>query len=205
MHWIGLTARGLASLAMVLGLCAAQVVAAYSPEATKLIQEAVDEVSRLLEQGKAPQAAKQAEAYLKQNPADVQMRFLQGVIAAEQRQNAQAIKIFTALTRDYPSLPEPYNNLAVLYAAEGQERKASEVLEQAIRTNPSYATAHENLGDLYARMASDARSEPALGSDKPRHQRTSPLAMPGRWRDFCSSVPYSSSVGPTMVTPMPAR
>lgn len=119
-------------------------------------QEAVDEVSRLLEQGKAPQAAKQAEAYLKQNPADVQMRFLQGVIAAEQRQNAQAIKIFTALTRDYPSLPEPYNNLAVLYAAEGQERKASEVLEQAIRTNPSYATAHENLGDLYARMASDA-------------------------------------------------
>ena len=63
-------------------------------------QEAVDEVSRLLEQGKAPQAAKQAEAYLKQNPADVQMRFLQGVIAAEQRQNAQAIKIFTALTRD---------------------------------------------------------------------------------------------------------
>src|SRR5256885_14783883 len=76
-------------------------------------QEAVDEVSRLLEQGKAPQAAKQAEAYLKQNPADVQMRFLQGVIAAEQRQNAQAIKIFTALTRDYPSLPEPYNNLEI--------------------------------------------------------------------------------------------
>lgn len=67
----------------------------------------MDEVSRLLEQGKAPQAAKQAEAYLKQNPADVQMRFLQGVIAAEQRQNAQAIKIFTALTRDYPSLPRP--------------------------------------------------------------------------------------------------
>ncbi|KAF5291693.1 hypothetical protein FQR65_LT20427 [Abscondita terminalis] len=85
-------------------------------------------------------AAKQAETYLKQNPADVQMRFLQGVIAAEQRQSAQAIKIFTALTREYPNLPEPYNNLAVLYAAEGQERKASEVLEQAIRTNPSYAT-----------------------------------------------------------------
>jgi hypothetical protein len=113
-------------------------------------QEAVDEVSRLLEQGKAPQAAKQAEAYLKQNPADVQMRFLQGVIAAEQRQNAQAIKIFTALTRDYPSLPEPYNNLAVLYAAEGQERKASEVLEQAIRTNPSYAKALQLDGSRQA-------------------------------------------------------
>ena len=139
-------------------------------------QEAVDEVSRLLEQGKAPQAAKQAEAYLKQNPADVQMRFLQGVIAAEQRQNAQAIKIFTALTRDYPSLPEPYNNLAVLYAAEGQERKASEVLEQAIRTNPSYATAHENLGDLYARMASDAYAK-ALQLDGSRQAIQPKLAL----------------------------
>lgn len=139
-------------------------------------QEQVDEVSKLLEQGKAAQAAKQAEAYLKQNPADVQLRFLQGVIAAEQRQNAQAIKIFTALTREYPNLPEPYNNLAVLYAAEGQERKASEVLEQAIRTNPSYATAHENLGDLYARMASDAYAK-ALQLDGSRQAIQPKLAL----------------------------
>ena len=139
-------------------------------------QEHVDEVSKLLEQGKAAQAAKQAETYLKQNPADVQMRFLQGVIAAEQKQNAQAIKIFTALTREYPNLPEPYNNLAVLYAAEGQERKASEVLEQAIRTNPSYATAHENLGDLYARMASEAYAK-ALQLDGSRQAIQPKLAL----------------------------
>lgn len=121
-------------------------------------QGAVDEVEKLLEQGKAAQAAKAADDYLKQNPGDVQMRFMQGVIAVEQKQNTQAITVFTALTRDYPTLPEPYNNLAVLYAAQGQERKAAEVLEQAIRVNPGYATAHENLGDLYARMASDAYS-----------------------------------------------
>lgn len=139
-------------------------------------QEAVDEVAKLLEQGKAAQAAKQAESYLKQNPGDVQMRFMQGVIAAEQKQNAQAIKVFSALTRDYPNLPEPYNNLAVLYAAEGQERKASEVLEQAIRTNPSYATAHENLGDLYARMASEAYSK-ALQLDSGRQAIQPKLAL----------------------------
>ena len=119
-------------------------------------QEAVDEVSRLLEQGKAPQAAKQAEAYLKQNPADVQMRFLQGVIAAEQRQNAQAIKIFTALTRDYPSLPEPYNNLAVIYAGQNQLDKARSALESAVRNNPNYGVAYENLGDIHARLAYEA-------------------------------------------------
>ena len=139
-------------------------------------QEEVNEVSRLIEEGKMSQAAKQADRYLKQNPNHLQMRFLQGVIAAEQKQNAQAIKLFTALTRDYPQLPEPYNNLAVLYAAEGQERKAAEVLDQAIRTNPSYATAHENLGDLYARMASEAYSR-ALTLDGARQSVQPKLAL----------------------------
>jgi DNA polymerase III gamma/tau subunit len=136
----------------------------------------VDEVAQLLEQGKADQAARQADGYLKQNPGDVEMRFLRGVIATEQKQNAQAIRIFSALTRDYPNLPEPYNNLAVLYAADGQERKASEVLEQAIRTSPSYTTAYENLGDLYARMASDAYAK-ALQLDGSRQAIQPKLAL----------------------------
>ena len=117
---------------------------------------AVAEVSQLLQQGKAAQAAKEADAYLRKQPGDVEMRFLRGVIATEQKQHAQAIKIFQELTRDFPGMPEPYNNLAVLYAADGQDRKAAQALEQSMRTNPSYTTAHENLGDLYARMASDA-------------------------------------------------
>ena len=136
----------------------------------------VDEVAQLLEQGKADQAAKQADSFLQQNPGDVEMRFLRGVIATEQKQSAQAIKIFTALTRDYPHMPEPYNNLAVLYAADGQERKAAEALEQAIRTNPSYSTAHENLGDLYARMASEAYSK-ALQLDGTRQDLKPKLAL----------------------------
>jgi ketosteroid isomerase-like protein len=80
------------------------------------------------------------------------------------------------LTRDYPHMPEPYNNLAVLYAADGQERKAAEALEQAIRTNPSYSTAHENLGDLYARMASEAYSK-ALQLDGSRQDLKPKLAL----------------------------
>jgi ketosteroid isomerase-like protein len=116
----------------------------------------VAEVSQLLQQGKAAQAAKEADAYLRKQPADVEMRFLRGVIATEQKQHAQAIRIFQELTRDYPGMPEPYNNLAVLYAADGQDRKAAQALEQSMRTSPSYTTAHQNLGDLYARMASDA-------------------------------------------------
>lgn len=134
------------------------------------------EVVQLLEQGKLSEAAQRAQKHLKSNANDVQMRFLQGVIAAEQRKYDQAIQLFTTLTQDYPGLPEPYNNLAVLYAAKGEERKAAQVLEQAIRTNPSYATAHENLGDLYARMASDAYAK-ALQLDSNRQAIQPKLAL----------------------------
>lgn len=148
------TTTGICALLLSLGNAWAQ------PSAT-------EEVTKLIEQGKLSEAAQRAQSHLKQNNNDVQMRFLQGVIATEQRKYDQAIQIFSALTQDYPSLPEPYNNLAVLYAVKGEERKAAQVLEQAIRTNPSYATAHENLGDLYARMASDAYAK-ALQLDDSR-------------------------------------
>ncbi len=91
--------------------------------------------------------------------------FKQGLALTEQGKTAEAIKVFTSLTEDYPQLPEPYNNLAVLYAGQGQYEKAKVALEMAIRTHPSYATAHENLGDIYAKMASQAYDR-ALQLDK---------------------------------------
>ncbi|WP_240754368.1 tetratricopeptide repeat protein [Lampropedia aestuarii] len=158
-------------MALVVGACAV-----YGSGAAWADQVVVDEISGLLEQGRLEQAAKRADAYVKSNPGDVQVRFLQGVIATEQGSNAKAIDIFTAISREYPQLPEPFNNLAVLYAAQGEERKAVEVLESAIRTNPSYATAHENLGDLYARMASEAYTK-ALQLDDSRKALQPKLSM----------------------------
>lgn len=134
------------------------------------------EIHKLLEQGKTSEAAQLIQSGLRQNSQDVQLRFLEGVVAAEQKKYDKAIQVFTTLTQDYPSLPEPYNNLAVLHAAKGDERKAAQVLEQAIRTNPSYATAHENLGDLYARMASDAYAK-ALQLDNSRKAIQPKLAL----------------------------
>ncbi len=54
-----------------------------------------------------------------QLPRDAQMRFLKGVILTEQKKPAEAIRLFTALTEDFPDLLAPYNKLAVLYAAGG--------------------------------------------------------------------------------------
>lgn len=155
---------------------------------------AAEEVSKLLEQGRINEAARLAQNHLKQNANDVQVRFLQGVIASEQRKYDQAIQIFTALSQDFPMLPEPYNNLAVLYAAKGDERKAAQVLEQAIRTNPSYATAHENLGDLYARMASDAYAK-ALQLDSNRQAVQPKLSL--ITQIFSNQAPRTAGAKPT--------
>ncbi len=101
-------------------------------------------------------ALDRVDAFLKNQPRDARARFLKGVILTELGRQPDAIKVFTALTEEFPELPEPYNNLAVLYAAQGQDDKARKALESAIRTHPSYATAHENLGDIYAKMAREA-------------------------------------------------
>jgi tetratricopeptide (TPR) repeat protein len=123
------------------------------------------EASKLFRSGQQAPALERVDNFLKGNPKDARARFLKGLILTEQSKPADAIKIFTGLTEDYPELPEPYNNLAVLYASQGQYDKARTALEMAIRTHPSYATAHENLGDIYAKMASQAYDK-ALQLDK---------------------------------------
>ena len=125
----------------------------------------LQDIQALVKQGNYPQALDRTNAYLASRPKDAQGRFLKGVILTEQNKTAEAIKVFTALTEDYPELPEPYNNLAVLYASQQQYDKARIALETAIQTHPSYATAHENLGDIYAKMASQAYDR-ALQLDK---------------------------------------
>jgi tetratricopeptide (TPR) repeat protein len=135
-----------AVLACTLLLCAS--LAAHADD--------IEVADSLFKQGQRSQAMEKVNSYLANNPKDARARFLKGLILTEQGKTADAIKIFSALTDDYPDLPEPYNNLAVLYAGEGQYDKAKELLEKAINTHPSYATAHENLGDIYAKMASQA-------------------------------------------------
>ena len=135
-----------------------RVVAALLVALTVGIAHADDysDVNTLLRQGKADQALAKADAYIAGKPRDPQMRFLRGVILTEQGKQADAVAAFTALTQDFPELPEPYNNLAALYAAQSQFDKARAALEMAIKLNPDYATAHENLGDVYARLAAQS-------------------------------------------------
>jgi len=134
------------------------------------------EAAKLFRAGQQAQALERVDNFLKTNPKDARARFLKGLIFTEQDNPADAIKIFTGLTQDYPELPEPYNNLAVLYAQQGQYDKARTALEMAIRTNPIFATAYDNLGDVYAKMASQAYDK-ALQLDKSNTAAQTKLEM----------------------------
>ena len=136
----------------------------------------IQDANKLFKNGQNAQALSKIDAFLLNQPKDAQARFLKGVILTEQGQTEEALHIFTALTEDYPELPEPYNNLAVLYASQGQYDKAKIALEKAIRTHPSYATAHENLGDIYAKMASQAYDR-ALQLDRSNTSSKTKLAL----------------------------
>lgn len=143
----------------------------------------VAEVQRLAASGRVVAALQKVDEALAARPKDAQMRFLKGVILAENGRSAEAIELFRALTEDYPDLPEPYNNLAALYAAKGEHDQARTALEQAIRNNPGYATAYENLGDVYVAMAGRAyeqslKLEPASLSVPPKLVLLRQLASP---------------------------
>jgi len=121
-----------------------------------MVLESGDRVERWLKAGELTLALNEAQSWLAKHPRDPQMRFLSGVILKQRGDLAAAREAFTALTREFPELPEPHNNLAVLEAAEGRLAEARQALEMAIRLHPAYATAHRNLGDVFLRLAAES-------------------------------------------------
>jgi Flp pilus assembly protein TadD len=113
-------------------------------------------IAHLMSQGDSKAALARADEVLKEQPRNLQARFMRAVILGDLGRREAASAEYEQLTQQYPELPEPYNNLAVLLAAEGHLTQAEGLLQRAIAAQPDYATAYENLGDLYLAHASDA-------------------------------------------------
>ncbi len=161
---------------------------------TPALANDIQEINQQFRKGDLAGALDNANRYLAKNPKDAQARFLKGLILADQGKTNDAIGLFTALTEDYPELPEPYNNLAVLYASQGKYEAAKDSLERAIRTHPSYATAHENLGDIYAKMASLAYDK-ALALDSRNTAAQTKLAL---IKEMMGAQPRKAAARPTV-------
>ncbi len=121
-----------------------------------LFAQSLEEGQRALSQGRYQAALEELNKYLDRKPQDAEARFSKGLALVMLKQDEEAITVFADLVRDFPELPEPYNNLAVLYARAGQYEEARDALESALVAHPSYATAHENLGDIYTALANAA-------------------------------------------------
>jgi tetratricopeptide (TPR) repeat protein len=149
--------------------------------ATKLvISTPHNDVRKLLRQAKYPQALLLVNKTLATNPRDPQMRFWQGFIFEQMGQPDMALQVYLDLTREYPELAEPFNNLGVLYAAKGDYPNAKAALDNALRANPNYAAAHENMGDLLVNMARQSyerslAAEPKQSTPAQKIERLTPL------------------------------
>lgn len=110
-------------------------------------------IKKALQTGQLDQAAKLVQQERERDPKDIQMRFMEGVIQAQQGQTDKAIETFKQITAAQPDLSEAYNNLGVLYAAKGRLEESKTYLEKALQTHPSYAAAHRNLSDVHSQLA----------------------------------------------------
>ena len=125
----------------------------------------ISKLNKLIEEKNYLEAKQIVDQLLDTDKENPQLLFIKGVLLSELNEIDNAIREFESLTKSHPTLPEPYNNLAVLYAQNGDFDLAKTALEKSIKTHPSYATAHINLGDLYTRMASESYNQ-ALQIDK---------------------------------------
>lgn len=124
------------------------------------------DIEKLYRAGDLQQALRMADEAIVAQPRAAQVRFLKGVMLTDLKRNAQAIEVFTALTQDFPELPDPYNNLAVLYAADGRLEGALVALQTALRNDPTHRAARENLGDVHLALAIQAWTTAQVGANR---------------------------------------
>ncbi len=200
------SARALTLAGAALGLAgtlfalpaSAQVITDPPPPAPLQTPQQASEsaIDKLVAAGKLNDALAKSDEHLKQYPRDAQVRFTRGRVLMEMGRNAEAIDAFTALTQDFPELPEPFNNLAALYAQAGEYDRARAALESAIRNNPSFAVAYSNLGDVYAKLAQQAYQK-AL--------KIAPTARVSNREKMLSDMLAPQRAAPVSQTPSPAK
>lgn len=146
--------------------CAAALWLGACIAALPLRADTLADIDKLVRAGDLAQALRQADATIAAQPRAAPIRFLKGVILTDLKRDAEAIAVFTALTEDYPELPDPYNNLAVLLAAQGRLNEALVALQAALRNDPTHRAARQNLGDVHLALAIQAWAAAQSGDAK---------------------------------------
>ena len=127
--------------------------ASVRPAPDRRAPDAYAEVRRLMDARQTAAALARLDHLEPEQAREPRWRFLRAVLLEETGRAEEAASLYTALTQEYPDLPEPHNNLAVLRAGQGRLDEARVALEAALRADPAHRQARENLGDVYVRLA----------------------------------------------------
>jgi tetratricopeptide (TPR) repeat protein len=128
---------------------------------------AADSMQQLIVQKQFAKAVQAGEQILRQTPNHANTRFLTAYAHQMTGETDKAIKMYQALIRDKPELPEPRNNLAMIFLEKGDYDQASQLLVSAINTNISYSIAYANLSQVYKGIASESYRRAVSQSDEP--------------------------------------
>lgn len=150
--------------------------------------DAIRSAQQLLERGDTDMALSIVDNAVVANPDDRPARLMRGVILAKAGRSNEAIDAFSAFARDYPTLPEGHNNLAVLYSNMGDYDKARIELESALRANPNYAPGWANLAEVYLIIAGQSFSK-SLQLDKQNAQMMPKISAISEMAGKVAAVP----------------
>ena len=175
---------------------------------TALSASPTEAIRQALQAGQLDQAARLVQQEKQSNPKDVQIRFLEGVVQAQQGQTDRAIESFRKLIESNPEVVEAHNNLGVLYASKGRLDDARKALEAGMLANASYATLHRNLDDVQSQLTRQTYAK-ALQIDSKSRSNAPQLSLLGAIEPRQTVVPPSRgitivAVAPTLPPTLPA-
>ena len=111
-----------------------------------------------------------------QLPSALEKRFASAQAAYEDGDVARSEGLYRALLKDYPKLPELYNNLAVTLVAQGKSQQAIDVLQSGLRSHDGFASLYDNLLNVNASISRQQYMQ-ALVPLKNEKPRLKPVAL----------------------------
>ena len=112
-----------------------------------MIQEAIDQLSGLYNQGEFSVVVEQAEALTKQYPDVFIIWNLLGASAAQTGLLDKAIKAFKKVILLKPDFPDAYSNMGFALKEQGKLDEAVKACKKALSLKPDYANAYYNMGN----------------------------------------------------------
>ncbi len=150
-------------------------------------------IRQALAAGQLEQAAKLVQQEKQRLPQDAELRFLEGVVQAQQGQTDKAIETFRKLVESHPGIVEAHNNLGVLYASKGRLEEARKALEAGMLTHGSYAALHRNLADVQSQLVKQTYAK-ALQVDSKARTAVAQLSLLGSMQAPRASSAASESL-----------